>query len=241
MPVHEPYSDPVPVQLARPSGNSAEPSRSVRFGRLFMPSLYDVLFVCASLGILLTLQGYLLGEDGDTAWNLRIGEYILAHGLPRTEFMLSTTLGNPTLYYEWLAQVVYALALSLGGLNGVVALAALLVGLDMTLLFWALRRRGVPLLLALFLTLVGAWLTTSVWTARAQQFTLLLTLAWSELLWSYWRTGDRRLLWLFPVSAALWANLHPGFVGGLLMLLVATVVAWVFPARNRAGRVCTQK
>jgi hypothetical protein len=201
----------------------------------FMPSLIDVLFVSASLGILLTLQGYLLGEDGDSAWNLRIGEYILAHGLPRTEFMLSSTLGHPTLYYEWLAQLVYALALHLGGLNGVVALAAVLVGLDVTLLFWALRRRGVPLLLALFLTLVGAWLTTSVWTARAQQFTLLLTLVWSELLWSYWRTGDRRLLWLFPLSAALWANLHPGFVGGLLMLLVATVIAWVFPARYRGG------
>ena len=180
----------------------------------------------------LTLQGYLLGEDGDAAWNLRIGSYILAHGLPRTEFMLSTTLGQPTIYFEWLAQVVYALALRLGGLNGVVALAALFAGLELALLFTALRRRGVHLPLAFILTVAGAWLTANTWTARAQQFSVLLTLVWSELLWQYWRTGDRRLLWIFPVSAALWANLHGGFVGGLLMLAVAVVVAWAFPGRR---------
>jgi hypothetical protein len=178
------------------------------------------------------LQGYLLGEDGDAAWNLRIGSYILAHGLPRTEFMLSTTLGKPTIYYEWLAQVVYTLALRLGGLNGVVALVALFVGLELALLFTALRRRGVPLPLAFVLTAAGAWLTTNTWTARAQLFSVLLTLVWSELLWQYWRTGDRRLLWIFPVSAALWANLHGGFVGGLLILAVAVVVAWLFPGRS---------
>src|SRR5215467_10223365 len=108
MPVHEPQSDSAAVQVAQPSGTTTDPSRAARVGMLFLPSVYDVLFVCASLGILLTLQGYLLGEDGDAAWNLRIGEYILAHGLPRTEFMLSSTLGQPTLYYEWLAQLVYA-------------------------------------------------------------------------------------------------------------------------------------
>jgi hypothetical protein len=235
MPTHEPdATSAAPVELASPSsvGSAARTGKSG--GKLLLPSLADIIFICTSLGVLLTLQGHLLGEDGDAAWNLRIGSYILAHGLPRTEFMLSTTFGKPTIYYEWLAQVVYALALRLGGLNGVVALAALFVGLELTLLFAALRRRRVPLPLAFLLTLAGAWLTTITWTARAQQFSVLLTLAWSELLWQYWRTGDRRLLWIFPVSAALWANLHGGFVGGLLMLAVAVAVAWVFP--KRCGR-----
>ena len=229
MPTHEPdTTSAAPVGLASPS-NVGPAGKAT--GKLFLPALADIIFICVSLGVLLTLQGYLLGEDGDAAWNLRIGSYILAHGLPRTEFMHSTSLGKPTIYFEWLAQVVYALALRLGGLNGVVALAALFVGLELALLFTALRRRGVPLPLAFILTVAGAWLTTNTWTARAQQFSVLLTLAWSELLWQYWRTGDRRLLWIFPVSAALWANLHGGFVGGLLMLGVAVIVAWAFPGR----------
>jgi hypothetical protein len=230
MPTLEPdTTSAAPVGLASPA-NVGPAGKAA--GKHFLPALADIIFICTSLGVLLTLQGSLLGEDGDAAWNLRIGSYILAHGLPRTEFMHSTTLGKPTIYFEWLAQVVYGLALRLGGLNGVVALVALFVGLELALLITALRRRGVPLPLAFILTVAGAWLTTNTWTARAQQFSVLLTLAWSELLWQYWRTGDRRLLWIFPVSAALWANLHGGFVGGLLMLGVAVIVAWVFPGQS---------
>jgi hypothetical protein len=197
-----------------------------------LPSLPEVIFIASAPCLLFGLQGALLGEDGDVAWNLRIGEYILAHGLPRTEFMLQTTLGRPTIYFEWLAQLIYGLALRVAGLNGVAALAAILAALELALLFSALRRRGVPLLLALPLTLAGSLLISSNWTARAEHFTLLLTFLWSELLFVYWRSGDRRLLGIFPLSALLWANLHPGFIGGLLMLGAASAVAWLFPKRR---------
>jgi len=235
MKIREPVGRPARDE-ERTAPKGPAPSGLDRVVMRLLPSLSDMLFICVALGVLLTLQGRLLGEDGDAAWNLRIGSYILSHGIPRVEFMLGPTLGKPTLYYEWLAQVVYALALRLGGLNGVVALAALFVALEVTMLFSALRRRGVPLLLAYPLTLAGAWLTSSTWTARAQHFTLLLTFAWAELLWLYWRTGNRRLLWLFPISAALWANLHGGFVGGLLMLGIAVVLAWALPARQGGAR-----
>jgi hypothetical protein len=203
-----------------------------------LPSLPEVIFIASAPTLLFSLQGGLLGEDGDVAWNLRIGEYILAHGLPRTEFMLQTTLGRPTIYFEWLAQLVYGLALRVGGLNGVALLAAILAALELALLFWALCRRGVPLHLAVPLTLAGALLMSSNWPARAEHFTLLLTFFWSELLFAYWRSGDRRVLAIFPLSAILWANLHPGFIGGLLMLGAASAVAWIFPGqRGKAGPV----
>jgi hypothetical protein len=204
-------------------------TRAERLVARCLPSLADIIFISVFVGALLGLQGRLLGLDGDAAWNLRIGTQILQHGLPRTEFMLSTTYGQPTLYYEWLAQVVYALALRIGGLNGVVALAAGFVALELTLLFVFLRRRGVPMALALALTLAAAFLTTSTWTARAQHFSLLLTLLWSEAIWRYWRTGSVRSLWFFPLSMVLWVNLHGGFIGGILLLGTATAVALLFP------------
>ncbi len=199
---------------------------------LCLPSLADMLFISVLIGVLFGLQGKALGYDGDAAWNLRIGQYILAHGIPRTEFMLSTTYGQPTIYWEWLSQVAYAVALSLGGLNGVVALAAGLVALTSVLLFAGLRARGVPLVLSLALALVGTGLTSITWTARAQLFSLLLTLLWSECIWRYWRRGDTRLLWCFPVAMALWVNLHGGFIAGFILLGTATAVAWVFPGRR---------
>jgi hypothetical protein len=195
-----------------------------------LPSIADGMFVSVLLGVLFGLQGRALGYDGDAAWNLRIGLYILQHGIPHTELMLSTTYGQPTIYWEWLAQVAYALALTLGGLNGVVALAAGLVAITSALLFVALRSRGVPLLLAMPLAMAGIGLTSITWTARAQLFSLLLTLLWSECIWRYWRSGNTRLLWFFPVTMALWVNLHGGFIAGFILLGTTVAVAWLFPA-----------
>jgi len=77
-----------------------------------------MLFVCILLGGLLYLQGAALGTDGDAGWTLRLGEITLTQGLPRTEPLLSGMLGQPAVQWEWLAQVTYALAYRLGGLNG---------------------------------------------------------------------------------------------------------------------------
>jgi hypothetical protein len=197
-----------------------------------LPSLGDMLFACVLLAVAIGLQGRALGLDGDAGWSLRIGLTTLAHGLPRTEFLLSTQQGQPAVYWEWLAQVAYAAAYRAGGLNGVVALAGGIVALTSVGLYAALRRRGTPLLLALALALLGTGLTSITWTARAQLFSLPLTLWWSEALWAYWCDGKSRRLWLLPPVMALWANLHGGFIGGLLLLVTAAAVAWLFPGRR---------
>lgn len=207
--------------------------RAVALG---LPSLADIVFLGVFLGVLLSLQGQMLGYDGDAAWNIRIGLHILDHGIPRTEFLLATQLGQPHIYYEWLGQAIYGLAYRVGGLNGVITLAALLIALVAVGLLGAVRRRGVPLLPALAIALVGTLLTTITWTARDQLFSLVLTLWWSEWIWRYWRDGAVRRLWLLPPVMVLWANLHGGFISGILLLTVATAVAWLFPAgRGRAN------
>ncbi|HEX8032811.1 MAG TPA: hypothetical protein VF510_03140, partial [Ktedonobacterales bacterium] len=199
-------------------------SRVERIIAACLPSAADVIFLSVLLGVLLGLQGRALGYDGDSGWNIRIGLFVLDHGIPRKEFLLSTTYGQPHVYWEWLSQTFYAIAYRLGGLNGVVLLAALLVALTGTGLFVAMRNRGLPLLLALGLALLGTALTSITWTARSQLFSLLLTLCWSEWIWRYWRDGNPRRLWFFPITMALWANLHGGFLGGLILLGVAVGV-----------------
>ncbi len=199
-----------------------------------LPSLGDILFLCVLFGVVFGLQGRALGLDGDVGWSLRIGLETLRHGLPRTEFLLASTNGQPAVYWEWLSQVCYAAAYQLGGLNGVVALAGMLVAATSVGLYAAVRRHGAPLLLALALTLGGVALTSITWTARAQLFSLPLTLWWSEQLWRYWRDGRARRLWAFPPAMALWANLHGGFLAGLILLGTGVAVAWLFP-RSRGS------
>ncbi|MGH2514629.1 MAG: hypothetical protein ACRDHP_03155, partial [Ktedonobacterales bacterium] len=194
-----------------------------------LPSFGDILFACVLFGVVFGLQGRALGPDGDAGWSLRIGLQTLSSGLPRNEFLLSTTAGQPVVFWEWLAQVAYALAYRLAGLNGVVALAGGIVAGTGAGLYVAIRRRGTPLLLALALAIAGIGLTSITWTARAQLFSLPLTLWWSQNLWSYWRTGNPRRLWYFLPVMALLANLHGGFLAGIILLATAVAVAWLFP------------
>jgi hypothetical protein len=201
-----------------------------------MPSLGDALFICVFAFGLFGLQGQILGVDGDAGWNIALGLMTLRGGLPRVEPFLSTMLGQPIVHWEWLSQVIYALGYQLGGLNGVVAVASLLMALAIRGLYGALRARGMTALGAAALALLGGALVMLSWTARAQLFSLVFTLWWSEWLWRYWHDGARWRLWLFPVATALWVNLHAGFLGGFALLGAALALAFALPPTRRRAR-----
>lgn len=201
-----------------------------------LPSLADVMFVLALFGVVFLLQGRALGLDGDIGWHIRLGLRTLSGDLPRTDTFSSTAYGRPLVGMEWLAEVCYAAAWRAGGLDAVVTLAGLLVAVTAASLLAILRARRVPLLLALPLTLLALALTSIHWVARPHLFSFPLTLWWSEWLWRYWRDGQRRRLWWFPVVMVLWVNLHGGFLAGLILLGTAVAVAWAFPrARGMAN------
>ncbi|HEX8982327.1 MAG TPA: hypothetical protein VF792_06140 [Ktedonobacterales bacterium] len=208
---------------------------SERIVAAVLPSLGDVLFVCALLIGLLGLQGRILGVDGDVGWNIALGSLTLEHGLPRTEPFLSGRLGQPTVHWEWLSQVVYAVAFRLGGLNGVVTVTSILMATTLLALYWILRRHGASPLTAIGLSLVGTVLVEMAWTARAQVFSLLFMVWWAEWLWRYWHDGKRWRLWLFPAATALWVNFHAGWLGGIALLGVATLLALLTPPARRVA------
>lgn len=195
-----------------------------------LPSLEGCLFFAVFLGVVLFGQMGILGVDGDSALHLRLGNDMLTHGGPViTNTLTITGYGQPFLAWEWLSEMLFAGAWRLFGLNGVVALTAFIIALTSLLLLRAVQKRGTPLLLALPLTLAALALTSIHWLARPHIFSLLLTLWWSEQLWAYWQSGNARKLWPLPLVMVLWANLHGGFITGLIMLGAATALVWVFP------------
>jgi hypothetical protein len=222
-----------PTVAANETETAPPLTRGERVVAWLLPSLGDVVFVCALFVGTLGLQGRILGVDGDVGWNIALGTITLEHGLPRTEPFLSGMLGQPTTHWEWLAQVIYALGYRIGGLNGVVTIASLLIATALLGLYHALRRRGASALPAVALTLAGAVLVAMTWTARAQLFSLLFTFWWAEWLWRYWRDGRTWRLWLFPAVTALWVNFHAGWLGGIVLLTVATALAWLTPPTRR--------
>ena len=174
---------------------------------------------CALLLLILALApNSLINTDGDVAQHLALGHLILnGPMIPQQNIFSHAHLGRPFLDWEWLSEAIYAAADTLFGLNGVAILAAaLLAGSLYGLCRWMMARglHPMPAFLLVLLTTVASEIH---WLARPHLFSLPLMLLTMWLLDEY-RLGrlPARRLALIPLLTVLWANLHPGFIFGLV-------------------------
>jgi hypothetical protein len=155
--------------------------------------------------------------DGDTFSHLATGEWIIAHGAaPRADPFSQSMPGAPWIAHEWLSEVLMTLAFRLGGWSGVVLLtaaaaaaAALIVGLCA-----ARNLRGAPLIAIVGL---GLGLATASLLARPHMLALPLAAGWSAGLMAAADRGRAPPLALAALMTA-WANMHGGFIFGLLLI-----------------------
>ena len=155
--------------------------------------------------------------DGDTWSHVATGEWIIAHGAaPRVDPFSHSMPGAPWTAHEWLAEVLLAFAFRFGGWSGVVLLtgaavatAALIVGLSA-----ARELRGAPLIAAVA---IGLSLVTANLLARPHVLALPLAAAWSAGLIA---ARDRERAPPLGLAALMiaWANLHGGFIFGLMLM-----------------------
>jgi len=184
-------------------------------GRAALPSPADALFLMLALLVPALAGGRLVGSDGDAAAHVRLGQWMLeARGLVRTSLFAFTNEGEPFLAFAWGAEIVYAAAHGVGGFAAVALLAGCLIGATYALLYRFLRRQGVEPLLALAAVLLGAFCGSPHWLARPHLFTLLGVVLLLGLL----ERPGRRSLVLVALLFAVWANLHGGFLYGLILI-----------------------
>lgn len=184
-----------------------------------LPSVVDVLFVLLALVVPLGLGVRIANQDGDLGRHLRVGEEILRRGGLFYEDPFSYTMaGQPFVPYEWLSEVLFALAFRLGGLPATAVLSGLVIALTYALVVLFLRRQGMDPLLALLVGVLAALVGSIHWLARPHLFTALgavLTLLLLER-GAHGRPG--RALLLYVPLFAVWANLHGGFLYGLILI-----------------------
>ena len=155
--------------------------------------------------------------DGDTWSHVATGEWIVAHGAPpRADPFSHSMSGAPWTAHEWLSEILLALAFRLGGWSGVVlmtgtsaALAALIVGLSA-----ARELRGAPLIATVA---IGLSLLTANLLARPHVLALPIAAAWGAGLIAARDRGRAPPLGLALIMTA-WANMHGGFIFGLLLI-----------------------
>ena len=175
------------------------------------------LWVGAGIYALFLLAGNRLLIDPDTMWQITVGQWILDHrAVPETDVYSFTMRGQPWISTQWLAQVVYAKAYSLAGWSGPVVLAASAIAMAFALLARSLNRHLSDNMTLVFISAALA-LTVPHLLARPHVLALPVMVAWTGALIA---AADRRaapsFAWL-PLMT-LWANLHGGFVFGLVLI-----------------------
>ncbi|MBV8841121.1 MAG: hypothetical protein JO000_31675 [Alphaproteobacteria bacterium] len=198
-------------------------------GRTVMPWL-----VAAGAYLVLLPVGSRLLNDADVYTHLVVGRSILANrAFPHVDTFSATFAGEPWIAKEWLSQLIYTGAYSLGGWSAMAMLAAAATAAALGLLAHALLKKLEPLA-ALSLTLAALVLAAPHLVARPHALALPLMVAWTAGLI---RAVDERRapsFWLLPLMLA-WANLHGGFTLGLA-LIAPFAIEGVWQDRKTAQR-----
>jgi hypothetical protein len=188
--------------------------------RFFRPTLGDLLGI-QILFLVVVAGGLRLFGDGDAATHVATGRWILAHhAVPRVDPFAAPGAAGEWFAHEWLAAVGMAVVHDALGWPGIAWIAALLIATAHVLLYRHLIRRGDDALVALVAVEIAALAASAHWLARPHLVTALLLVIWTMLLEDV-VAGRRGAAWLaaLPPLAALWANLHGGFLVGLAVLI----------------------
>jgi hypothetical protein len=189
----------------------------------------------ALIGALIALVGALAlcldrVHNGDFYLSLVSGRFVAQHGFANQDPFATIAHGGTWLNQQWLSELAFFQISQVLGPTGLTILYAFLITAPLALLLWLCRRKGWPMLVAVTAFYFPGLL--AVIHPRAAGFTVVIFSLLVALLVTAWRgraapPSEGRLRWWVGVAIvvlfALWANLHGGFIAGLLLLGLVTV------------------
>jgi len=154
---------------------------------------------------------------------LRIGEEIIKTGhIPITEFMTYTQFGNPAIYPYWLSSLIFLGVYKLGGATLTVIISMLCVGGYYAFLWLSLRELKAGLITSGTLLMLVASGGALFFFMRPQVLAYPL-FGLAMLIIIRWQKGEGRHLWVLPLIALLWANIHGSFIIFFFILFPALI------------------
>ncbi len=164
-------------------------------------------------------------KSTDSYWLIRMGEWILQNKcIPFTN-----VLGHPFLQiesihwvcYQWLFSVLLALLNKISGIHGMVLVFSCLNAIVIALLGYSLHLRKFRHFPEIGFSLlpITAFLLINI-DLRPAIFSILFCSVLNILLINKEKANSRYLWFLLPLIFMVWANIHLGFIFGILWLLV---------------------
>lgn len=187
----------------------------------YRPGSADLVFLVLALLIFQTARQGMLDDPG-LGWHLRNIDAMRAQRGWLTEDPFTEPRDGavrPWRTNQWLGELPLWLGERWAGLEGIAAVATLVIAFTLRCLYRMLLRDGLPWPMAAGWTALAAMGTSCSWAARPNLFTMLFVLLTARACEQYHvgRLSRLRTLWLLPLFA-VWANVHGGFVAGFTLL-----------------------
>jgi hypothetical protein len=195
------------------------------------------LFLAVQAALLAALAPYLLHED---SWlTLVAGRQVWEDGLPSHDVLGVLTAGRPWIDQQWLAQLLFYGASSVGGLPLVFTVHLVAFSAAVALALAVARRRGASSLGIVSIAVIALFVAPWSWQPRAQSLAYPLFVALLALLGSgRGPAPGRRVLLALPLLA-LWANVHGSALIGAALTVAFAGVALIRSRRAGVGRGST--
>src|SRR4051794_10886668 len=181
-----------------------------------------IVLVCA---LVLCLDRF---HNGDFYLSLVSGRLVAQHGFVDQYPFATIAKGGTWLNQQWLSELAFFRISQVLGTTGLTVLYSVLITTPLALLLWLCRRKGWAMLVAVTAFYFPGLL--AIIHPRAAGFTVVifsLLVALLAVVWKVRAESERRPSWRTGVAVvalfALWANLHGGFIAGLLLLGLITI------------------
>ncbi|OGG00389.1 hypothetical protein A2Y99_00875 [Candidatus Gottesmanbacteria bacterium RBG_13_37_7] len=195
---------------------------------------YLKAFLIISLFFLLSLQ---IPDDPDFGLHLNTGRFILTNKIfPQTDIFSFSLPSHPYVYYSWLSDILISLVydnmsfFNMIGISGLVRLAFLWTMLGAISTYVLYRSSGDTFWVWLIFMVVVTVIISSI-KVRPQMFSYVFCIILLCLLLRLrLRTMQKVKINILTESASfillflLWANMHLGFIAGLLIMIIFLTV-----------------
>jgi len=189
---------------------------------------YDFLWLSLAILPLVTLSFLFAIHSQDYWWHMRVGQDTLSNGaVPTIDTLSWSRAGQPVVYQQWLAGVIFWLVYDVGGAPLTYLLRGILIGLTFGVLWFMAWQASGPRM-ATILILITGFASSNNWQMRTQLFAYPL---FALCLYSIfkWQSGNNKMLWILPVATVFWSNLH----GSFALALVLAGAAFIFGKGSR--------
>lgn len=207
----------------------------------------SIFIPISSLLILVFLTYANKVDDLDFWWHLKSGQLIYeTHTIPQKDYFSYTTeipegiskigksevattelpsennnwFWSTNLKHSWLSQLIFYLAYLLGGFTGIGILKSIIFVLVYFVLYLTMLRRGAGHLSSFFILCLIAFIGIDFNYTRPQIFSFILFPCVLYILYDFRKEG--KSIYFLPLIMIIWANLHGGFILGVLIIFVFT-------------------